>query len=292
METLSNYPLAGKTALVTGVSRRRGIGFSICKRLAADGANLVFSHYSPHDAAQPWGVDDIAQVRAELQAALRPGASLADLGVGLEAPQAPAALWQFAKETAGSVEILVCNQARSGGDGSVLDVSPQMLDGHFAVNARATVMLTSLFAKDFAGVAGVPGMAPGQRLQRTGLPEEYSTGRVIWITSGQARPMPGEVAYALSKAALAGLTPTVAAELLPLGILLNTVNPGPVNTGYLDPVHSDRPAEVLEQVAAAMPLGRFGQPDDTARLVSWLVSEESRWVVGQVLNSDGGFALQ
>jgi 3-oxoacyl-[acyl-carrier protein] reductase len=103
--------------------------------------------------------------------------------------------------------------------------------------------------------------------------------------------MPGEVAYATSKAALAGITPTVAAELLTRGILLNTVNPGPVNTGYLDDVPTDRPAEVKEGVLRSMPLGRFGLPSDPARLIAWLVSDEGRWMVGQVLTSDGGFSL-
>jgi 3-oxoacyl-[acyl-carrier protein] reductase len=65
------------------------------------------------------------------------------------------------------------------------------------------------------------------------------------------------------------------------GILLNTVNPGPVNTGYLD----DAPQALLRQ----FPLHRFGEPDDPARLVAWLVSDEGAWVVGQVLHSEGGF---
>ena len=104
--------------------------------------------------------------------------------------------------------------------------------------------------------------------------------------------MPGEVAYATSKAALAGITPTVAAELLTRGILLNTVNPGPVNTGYLDDAPTDRSDEVKKGVLRSMPFGRFGLPSDPARLIAWLVSDEGRWMVGQVLTSDGGFSLR
>jgi 3-oxoacyl-[acyl-carrier protein] reductase len=82
---------------------------------------------------------------------------------------------------------------------------------------------------------------------------------------------------------------TVADELVERGILLNAVNPGPVNTGYLDVESSDRSEETLAKVLRSFPLGRFGEPDDPARLIAWLASDESRWVVGQVLNTEGGF---
>jgi len=102
------------------------------------------------------------------------------------------------------------------------------------------------------------------------------------MTSGQALgPMSGNLAYAVAKAALAGATLSVSAELAAAGILLNTVNPGPVNTGYLDDVPAD--------VKARFPAGRVGEPDDPARLIAWLVSDEGRWMVGQVLHSEGGF---
>jgi 3-oxoacyl-[acyl-carrier protein] reductase len=104
--------------------------------------------------------------------------------------------------------------------------------------------------------------------------------------------MPGEVAYATSKAAIAGLVPTAAAELVRYGIRLNAINPGPVNTGYLDTDTTDRSTKVIDDVLATMPLGRFGVPDDVAHLVAWLVSDAGRWVTGQVITSDGGFTLR
>jgi 3-oxoacyl-[acyl-carrier protein] reductase len=144
-----------------------------------------------------------------------------------------------------------------------------MLDGHWQVNARSTLLLTKHFAEQHDGRAG---------------------GRVVWMSSGQQLgAMRGEVAYGASKAALAGILPTVADELVERGILLNAVNPGPVNTGYLDAETADRAQETLEKVLASFPLGRFGEPDDPARLVAWLVTDEARWIVGQVINSEGGF---
>ena len=109
-------------------------------------------------------------------------------------------------------------------------------------------------------------------------------GRVVLMTSGQGLgPMPGEVAYAASKAALAGVTVTLADQLADVGITVNTVNPGPVDTGYMTP-------EIMARGAPVCPFGRMGKPDDPARLVEWLVSDEGRWVTGQVLNTEGGFA--
>ncbi|SMG31084.1 SDR family oxidoreductase [Agreia pratensis] len=275
----SSLPLAGRTALVTGVSRHRGIGLGVSRRLAELGASVFVQHYSPHDADQPWGADDIDSVRAAIRSALTSGADFGDWGLDLAEPTAPRRLIDAAVDAFGHLDILICNHARSGGDGSIFEMTAETLDTHWSVNARSTLLLTRYFAEQFAPDSFAP-------------IDELATGRVIWMTSGQHEgPMPGEVAYATSKAALAGITPTVAAELLTRGILLNTVNPGPVNTGYLDDEPTDRSAEIKEGVKNSMPLGRFGLPSDPARLIAWLVSEEGRWMVGQVLTSDGGFSL-
>ena len=113
------------------------------------------------------------------------------------------------------------------------------------------------------------------------------------MTSGQIHgPMRGEVAYATSKAALAGVTKTVAAELLDRGIILNTIDPGPVNTGYLDPETTDRPLAEIEEFVRSTPFGRFGRPTDPARLIGWLATDEG--ALGRrarCISSDGGFAI-
>ena len=84
-------------------------------------------------------------------------------------------------------------------------------------------------------------------------------GRVVWLTSGRQGPMRGEVAYAASKAALAGLTQTVADELIEQGVLLDTVNPGPVNTGYPETESSDRDEAAIEKVSASYPPASNGR---------------------------------
>lgn len=260
--------LVGRTALVTGVSRRRGIGFAIATRLLDAGASVAIQHWAPHDAEQEWGGDDISALVAELSTHAKDGARLVDMSADFAVDGAPERLVADVCAQLGHLDILVCNQAVSGHDGTLDEISIDDLELHWRVNARATLLMTKAYAAQHDGRPG---------------------GRVVWMTSGQQQgPMSDEIAYATSKAALAGVTASVAAGLVQRGIVLNTVNPGPVNTGYLDEgvFHT---AERLDEIRARFPLGRFGVPDDPARLIAWLVSDDAEWMVGQVLNTEGGF---
>ncbi|PJE97919.1 3-ketoacyl-ACP reductase [Streptomyces carminius] len=260
-------PLRGRTALVTGASRRAGIGWAIARRLVAYGAGVYLHHHVPHDAAKPWGADPGGP--GALAAGLRPlaadGAAVAHGPADLTAPGAPARLVEAAAEALGGrLDILVANHALSGEDGPLDEIDADMLDAHWAVNTRSTVLLVQAYARR-------------RQAAREG-------GRVVMMTSGQDRGggMPGELAYALSKGALASVTRSLATALAPRGVTVNTVNPGPVDTGYLT-------GEEHAAVAAMFPGGRWGQPDDPARLVAWLVTDEAAWITGQVIDSEGGF---
>jgi 3-oxoacyl-[acyl-carrier protein] reductase len=94
--------------------------------------------------------------------------------------------------------------------------------------------------------------------------------------------MPDEVAYAAAKGAIASITRTLADHLADRGITLNTVNPGPVDTGYAPP-------EIHEAVRRRFPSGRWGEPDDPARLIAWLTTDDAAWITGQTINIEGGF---
>ncbi|WP_264159686.1 SDR family oxidoreductase [Actinomadura montaniterrae] len=103
------------------------------------------------------------------------------------------------------------------------------------------------------------------------------------FTSGQhLGPMGREIPYAVSKGAIHQMTLTLADVLADRGITVNAVNPGPTDTGWADDA-------LTEKVVGALPFGRWGRPGDVARLVRWLVSDEGRWITGQVINSEGGF---
>jgi 3-oxoacyl-[acyl-carrier protein] reductase len=257
-------PLRERAALVTGVSRRTGIGYAIARRLAALGASLFLHHYTPHDRDQPWGADlggtqaVLAGVTGVLAA---DGAEVRDMELDLAGPGAPVQLIDAARQALGHLDILVCNHARSG-HGSLGMLDAAMLDAHWAVNSRSAILLAQAFAAQHDGRPG---------------------GRVIFMTSGQdLGPMTGEIAYAASKGALASVTRTLADALADRAITLNTVNPGPVDTGYATP-------EAHERVRRHFPQGRWGVPDDPARLIAWLATDEAAWLTGQVINSEGGF---
>jgi 3-oxoacyl-[acyl-carrier protein] reductase len=259
-------PLAGRVAVVTGVSRRVGIGLAVARRLAALGAALFVTSWTAHDREQPWGADPggMDAVLAELGRG-GPSAPAAGRVEHLEAdfqdPEAPERVMAVAVEAFGHVDILVCNHARSS-LGGLGQLTAAELDATLAVNTRAVLLLVQAFAAQHDGRAG---------------------GRVVLFTSGQQLgPMPGELAYAASKGALVGVTPSLADTLADRGITVNTINPGPTDTGYADQA-------TRERVARMFPAGRWGAPDDAARLVAWLCGDDAAWVTGQVVNSEGGF---
>jgi 3-oxoacyl-[acyl-carrier protein] reductase len=257
-------PLLGRVALVTGVSRRDGIGYAIARRLAAYGASVFAHHFRAHDAAHPWGTDDLEAVLAGIREALAgEGAAVADVEADLADPLAPERVLSAAVEAFGHVDVLVCNHARGGGDGALGELDAAMLDGHFAVDARSSILLAQAFAAQHDGRPG---------------------GRILFMTSGQGLgPMPGEVAYAAAKGALAAVTLTIADQLADRGLTVNAVNPGPVATAYFTD-------DLRRRLAPMLPFGRPGAPDDPARLVAWLATDEARWITGQVIDSEGGFA--
>ncbi|SIR48208.1 SDR family oxidoreductase [Halanaerobium kushneri] len=113
--------------------------------------------------------------------------------------------------------------------------------------------------------------------------EKERGGRIINLSSGQFKgPMENEMAYAATKGAVDALTISLAAELAPKGITVNAVNPGPTDTGWMG-------QELKEELLKKFPQGRIGQPEDTARLVSFLASKDAEWITGEIINSEGGF---
>jgi NAD(P)-dependent dehydrogenase (short-subunit alcohol dehydrogenase family) len=117
---------------------------------------------------------------------------------------------------------------------------------------------------------------------------ERRFGRVVVISSGAARAgLPGQVAYAASKAGLIGMVKTIAAENAGRGITANAVLPGMVATEKVRAM----PAEVLDAVIASLPAGRMASPEEVAALVSFLASEDAGYITGEAIGIDGGFGL-
>jgi 3-oxoacyl-[acyl-carrier protein] reductase len=251
-------PLAGRGALVTGVSRRAGIGYAVARRLRELGAHVFVQGFTPHDAGQPWGADaaGVPALAGELGAA-HVECDFAD-------PDAPAACMSAAVEALGHVDVLVANHAMSC-DQDLEALEAAAIDATLAVNVRATLLLVQAYAARHD--------------------DDRAGGRVVLFTSGQhLEPMARELPYAASKGALHALTASLAAHLAPRGILVNALNPGPTDTGWATP-------ELTRHELRRLPLGRWGSAEDAARIVGWLSTDEAGWVTGQVLTSDGGFSL-
>jgi len=257
LDTVST--LQGRVAVVTGVSRRVGIGFAVAHRLLSEGAAVALHSWSPHDAEQPWGADaaGVESLVEELRSCGRP---VVHVGADFADPAAPELVMASAESALGHVDILVCNHARSS-HLSLEELTATELDLTFQVNTRATLLLIKELARRHDGRAG---------------------GRVLMMTSGQhLSPMPEELPYIASKGAIHQLTASLAAHLAPRGITVNTINPGATDTGYAD-------EKLKQEVLALEPQGRWGMPDDAARLIAWLCSDDARWITGQVINSTGG----
>jgi 3-oxoacyl-[acyl-carrier protein] reductase len=183
----------------------------------------------------------------------------ADYVCDLSSSQGPDALMDAVNRDHGAVTALILSHAHDVESG-ILDTTAESFDAHVAVNARASLLLIAAFARQ------VP----------------VSGGAVVAFTSDHTT---GNLPYGASKGALDRIVISAARELGPRGISANAVNPGPIDTGWMDD-------GLRNDLVPAHPLGRLGAPRDIAGVVSFLVSDEGRWVSGQLLHTDGGFSAR
>jgi 3-oxoacyl-[acyl-carrier protein] reductase len=247
-----------RVVLITGVSRRVGVGAAVARRFAAAGYLLLLTGLPSYDEAQPYGgdPDGVSGLLTDLDGAA--GYVAADLGD----PGAPTALLEAATQRYGAVDALVAVHTYSTLT-PLGSFDAAEIDRHLTVNVRATMLLVEAFAKAYD--------------QRRGH------GRVVLFTSGQRLgPMVGELAYAASKAGVEVLARNFSYLLAARGVTVNCVNPGPTDTGWAD-------RDVYEHVRRRFPTGHWGRPDDVARLVEWLCSPAAAWITGQIIDSEGGF---
>jgi 3-oxoacyl-[acyl-carrier protein] reductase len=209
----------------------------------------------------PWGAeeDELALLQRQVQAL---GVRCEHLMIDLGAADAPQRVVQMAQAQLGPASILVNNAVHDDTTAPFDELDAPTLDAYYAVNMRGTVLLSIEFARQFAGPGG---------------------GRIINLTSGQGRgAMPGKLAYAATKGAIEAFTVTLAVEVAPRGITVNAVDPGPTDTGWMT-------EEGKRELLPRFPMGRVGQPEDAARLITFLASQDAGWVTGQIIRSTGGF---
>jgi 3-oxoacyl-[acyl-carrier protein] reductase len=254
--------LHGKAALITGGNS--GIGAATVKAFIRAGA-VVYLHFLDRNDVVPPNMGHSVAGRAAAEtiaAEARAAGGQVRLIVGdLLDPATAKRLF----DQAGPVDILVNNAAHCELPDTITAVSAESLDRHFAVNAQAAVLLIAEFV--------------GRYRQRGG-----TSGRIINVSTDAARSFATQIGYGASKAALEAFTRSIAIEVGPLGITVNAVAPGPVQTGYITP-------ELERQLMPSIPLRRLGRPEDIADVIVFLASEQARWMTGQVIQVAGGHAL-
>ena len=246
-----NAALTGRTALVTGGTS--GIGRAVVDRLVAEGAHVVVTG---RRQAQ------LDRVRDEL------GDAVTSVRADASDPADVAALFEVVADRGTGLHAVVAN-AGGGELAPLTQVTSEDIDAAFATNVRGTTLTVQ---------GAVPFLAEGASIVVTGSTAASGTEKDFGL-------------YGASKAAVATLTRTWAAELAPRGVRINTVIPGPTETPGLKGLAPGHEDGLLQAIAAGLPFGRLLRPDEVAAAVLFLVSDESSGMTGSELRVDGGSSI-
>lgn len=242
-----------KTALVTGASR--GIGRAIALKLASAGYTVAINYAGSHDAA--------AAVKSEIEAA---GGKAILLQGDVSKPEDVDRIFKSVKEQFGALDVLV-NNAGINRDALLIRMKEENWDAVISTDLKS----------DFLTIK-----AAAMMMMRKKKGSIINISSVVGVT-GNA----GQANYAAAKAGVIGLTKACAKELAPRHIRVNAVAPGFIETAMTDGI----PEKLRDAMIASIPLGRMGQPEDVAKAVCFLASEEASYITGQVLVVDGGMVM-
>lgn len=246
--------LQRKIALITGVGRRAGIGAAICREIAKNGGDIFFTYWHPYDKEthSENTENDPAAIAAELS---QFGVRVGSIEIDLVAPDSAEKLFQAVESELGAPAILI-NNACHDFEIPFVELSPEILDKHYAVNVRTVAMLCKEFVK------------------------RGNAGHIISMTSGQSLGSMGghKIPYTITKAALEMLAPQLAPELAKLNITINALDPGPTDTGWMT-------EELKEQVRKESKRGKVNTPEDIAQLIISILTEK-KYASGEVVHAE------
>lgn len=242
-----------KTAVVTGGSR--GLGRAICLELARGGANVVLC-YAGNEAA----------ANETVAACESLGAKAVAVRCDVSKEDEVKALMDAALKTFCRIDILV-NNAGITKDGLLMMMKPEDFDAVIAANLRGAFLCMKAVARQM-------------------VKQRY--GRIVNLSSVVGlRGNAGQVNYAASKAGVVGMTKSLAKELASRGVTVNAVAPGFIETDMT----AAMPQAAKDAMMPTIPMQRLGAPEDVAKAVAFLASDEAAYVTGQVLAVDGGMAM-
>ena len=282
--------LKDKVVLITGINNPHGIGAATAKAFVAQGA-LVAGTYLRHPAkasatdrpGEEFYHAQVAKTASEVVTSIREsGGRIEAWECDLADPAVIPDLFDQAERLFGRVNVLINNAAHCDPDtfipSSQLGANSQAVDGfpmstitaekhdrHFAVNSRAVALMMAEYA-------------------RRHVERRASWGRIINVSTDAAAGFNSEISYGASKHALESYSRAAAKELGKYGITVNIASLGPTQTGWINP-------ELEKSLAAGIPLGRVGRPDDVADVIVFLASQQARWLTGQLIYIGGGWRM-
>ena len=268
-----NYGLKDRVAIITGANNPQGIGATTAFAFAREGAKVVLIYKKiprafdeskidkngadRYFAANAGNADVVESKLKEMNA------DYIILESDITDEKAVKEIYAAVMEKYGRVDVLVNNAADGDMDGidTIETITQSVIDDTFAVNVRGTLMMI-----------------------REMVHHRGDYGRIINLSTDSAQVFAGQITYGASKATLEALTRSIAMEVGQYGITVNSVAPGPTQTGWID-------EELEKAVIPLIPMGKLIQPEDIAETILFLASEQARMLTGQVIKVSGGHAL-
>lgn len=268
-----DYGLKDRVAIITGANNPQGIGAATALAFAREGAKVVLVYVKvprEYDESKTGANGPDRYYKANAGDASTVEEMLDELNAGylilekdISDEEQVKEIFEATIEKFGRVDVLVNNAATDDetGKDTIEAITQEVIDDTFAVNVRGSLLMTREFVR-----------------------RHTDYGRVINLSTDSAQVFAGQITYGASKATLEALTRSIAMEVGKHGITVNSVAPGPTQTGWID-------EELEKAVLPLIPMGKLIQPEDIANTILFLASEQARFLTGQVIKVSGGHAL-